>query len=197
MRTIAFLAAICTAATAHAVTAEYLYEAVPYVLADPDTGQEYTLSGTVTTSCNNCDTGSGLEPTDIITGFYIEVSGPAGLVFDSTAGASIAPGGPRNADQIAVTPSSIQVLDAFASTNEFLSFANLRADGQFEDIRWQDGGASGRALFQNEPLLAGRLVEALILSDTLVIATAVPEPSGVVLGGVSCLGLLCRRWLCR
>lgn len=198
MRTIAFLAAICTAATAHAVTTEYLYEAVPYVLTDPDTGDEYTISGTITTSCNDCDTGSGLNPTDIISGFHIEVSGPAGLVFDSTAGAFILGGGTRNADQISVSPSSITILEPVGNQlDTFLHFSNNDTDGQFEDIRWQDDGASGRVLFQNEPLLPGRLAVASTFSNPLVVATAVPEPNGLVLGVLGCLGLLCRRRWCR
>ena len=170
----------------------FVYQAVPYTLVDVLTGDEYTISGTITTSCNVCETGPGLEPTDIITDFNIEVSGPAGLVFDSTAGAFIVPGGPRNADQFSVSPSSIRILDAF----EFLSFSNDLTPGQFEDIRWQrsSDGASSDIYFQNEPQLPARLVEFTILSeDPLVVATAVPEPCGVALSGLGCLGLLCRR----
>jgi hypothetical protein len=197
MRTIAFLAVIYSAATARAVTTEYLYEAVPYVLTDSDTGDEYTISGTITTSCNDCDTGSGLEPTDIITGFNIEVSGPAGLVIDSTAGAFIAGGGPRNADQISVSPSSITILEPIGNQlATFLQFSNNDTAGQFEDIRWQrrDDQMTSRVLYNNELQLPARPVEFAFLStDPLVVATAVPEPNGVVLGGLGLLGLLCRR----
>lgn len=175
--------------------AEFIYEAVPYVLAlentltGEPTGDEYMISGTITTSCNDCETGAGLGPTDIITDFYIEVSGPDGLVFDRMADAFISPGGVGELFQFLVSPSSIQVLDA----REFLSFSTDLTDGQVEDIRWQrnSDGTSSTVLFVNEADFPMAHLARLVIpgSDPLLVATAVPEPSSVMLIGLGGLGL--------
>jgi hypothetical protein len=196
MRIVTFLVAIGALANfGKSAYAQFNYEAVPYILAlentltgDP-TGDEYTISGTITTSCNDCETGAGLSPTDIITNFNIEVGGPDGLVFDKMADAFISPGGAEEFFHFSVTPSSIQIVD----TREFLSFSKDLTDGQVEDIRWQrnSDGTSSTVLFVNEADFPMAHLARLVIpsSDPLLVATAVPEPGSVMLIGLGGLGL--------
>jgi PEP-CTERM motif len=187
MRTIAFLAVLCCAATARAVPSEFVYQAVPYVLLDGG-GNEYTISGTFTTSCNDCSTGGGLSPTDIITGFHIEVSGPTSLEFDSTAGGYLIV---NDAIGFTVTPASIQL------PNELEQLIVERNDAPFQGgggwfkgyladalpDRIQFAGPGGESPHAEFPLS----------SDPLIVATYVPEPGSLVLGGMASVGLLTFR----
>lgn len=192
MRTIAFLATIGFAATAQAVPSQYLYEATPYILRDQVTGDLYRISGTFTTSCNECSTDDGLAPTDIITDFRIEVSGPMELVFSDTEGADLVV---REDIHFTVTPASIQlpneddrlIVDQSTDTQQIgvAWFKGLFAGPRPDSIVVQSSGIAGFTTVDFSPSPAA-----------LIVATAVPEPSGVVLSGLVVVGLLFSRRQC-
>jgi hypothetical protein len=187
MRTIAFLTALCFAATARAIPSEFVYQAVPYVLSD-DGGNEYTISGTFTTSCNDCATGSGLSPTDIITAFHVEVNGPTSLEFDSTAGGYLID---SPAIGLTVTPANIQL------PNDLEQLIVERNDAPFQGGGgWLKGYSAvavpDRIQFAG-PNGESPQAEFPLSSDPLIVATYVPEPNTLVLGGLACVGLLTFR----
>ncbi len=185
MRVTAIVAPAClTLIACSSAFGQFVYETVPYVLTELTTGDEYTLSGAITTSCNDCSTDS-LSPVEIISGFRIEVTGPSGFVFDSTTGAVILPA----TDGFTVSPTSISLMEF-----DSLIF-DQSTDSDMIGVGWF-GFVSNQPPFVTYPGPGG--VDAFAdfpdaIGGPFVVATFVPEPSANMLVGLATIGLMLSR----
>ena len=154
----------------------FVYEAVPYVLIDPNTpDQPYTISGTFTTNCNDCNliSGSGLIDWDI------EIDGP--VPFNST---------PENVDtiflfgEVTATPTQI-VLEPSSGANGISNLFFFSDEGTISWERFDPG---------NTIFYANSSVNAVVnpIGEDVVVATFIPEPSSLLL---LLLALSCARLL--
>lgn len=165
---------------------EYLL--VPFAMTEFDTGDEYTLSGTITTSCNDCL----LDASNNIA-HDLEVDG---LVPHDFLGSSpiVAMGTLATPTELALIGTSSDLTfqdsagDPICSTNcvQYVSWIRTigedRVTYQFLDL---DGDPFVNTHFTQPNDGAG--------SANWVIGTIVPEPSGIGLAVVTCLAFVIRR----
>lgn len=170
------LAFSCVTATA----GSFVYEAVPYVLIDPNTpDQPYTISGTFTTNCNDCNL---ISPSGLID-WDIEVDGP--VPFNST---------PENVNtiflfgEVIATPTQI-VLEPSSGTNGISNLFFFSVEGTISWERFDPGNT----IFYNDNSSVNAVANPI--GDNVVVATFIPEPSSslLLLLALSCLSLLRAR----
>lgn len=173
--------AFSVVALARANAAEFVYQAVPYVLTHASTGTQYTVNGTFTTDCNDCDTSSGEGPN--IIDWQLHVDGPNPFTFTPSTSDLI------NDDFIA-TPASLSLSEFYLVTfnyvrggqDSYLSYSfnpsTIPNSGEVEYFNNLSGFTRASA--------EGLSVDG---SGRFVIGTFVPEPNAFVLGTLSFVGL--------
>jgi hypothetical protein len=185
MKAFLCIATLCLTLTDRAFATNYVYQAVPFVLADQSTGDEYTIGGTFTVDCNDCSTFSVAPPS--IIDWTITVDGPSPFTFTPLTSDLL------NQD-LFVTPSNISLAEFFLVTFEgapiqspastFGYSFNPSTNPPTGTILYEHIADGSNAVLQGAPLDA---------NDRFVIGTSVPEPGSAVLCGLTATVLFCIR----
>ena len=171
----------CVAATA----GSFVYDVVPVTLTDVNSGDQYSVSGTITTNCINC-----ILTEANITEYSVDVAGPLSFIFTE-----------NNPGQ------SLIVNDVMASPTELSTTSVLSldaADNSNPDCTGCDQSMSWAILTQAQILyvyIDGDDLEPLVIADStptspnddILIATRIPEPTSL---GLLCMfaGAACTFW---
>lgn len=180
------LALSCETATA----GSFVYDVVPVTLTDIDSGDQYSVSGTITTNCINC-----ILTEANITEYSVDVAGPFSFTFTETN-----PGQSLIVNNVMASPTElfIAVPGNLSDTLSLDAADNSNPDctSCVQSLIWAGGDQALTLYIYGDGDDLDPFVVADFTSDsTNLIATRIPEPSSALLLvlALSCVSLLRAR----
>lgn len=160
--------------------APFVYELAPVMLTDVDTGDEYTVTGTITTSCNHCT----LSSSEIVA-YDVHVAGFVAFNFLETNLGQVV-----FARDALASPTQLFLSVPGPQQNPTLTLAAFE-DAGLQQMTWQrDYSGIARVTYLNiryPNIVNARFATPHNSKIPFVIATFVPEPSAIVLGAFGAL----------
>jgi hypothetical protein len=161
----------CTFLPLQVAAQPFVYQAVPYTLVDVSTGDEYTISGTFTTDCNDC----GVNTVEFLD-FDISVDGPVPFNFRDIDMGGDAVIFSSNGAQ--ATPTEIIANgDLNVTTATFQPFLFYGFDADDPIVSYSNGNVDARAI-----------------GEIPLVVAIIPEPGTLMLTFLGAIGIVgCAR----